>query len=253
MLADEARRLLAALPAAHDHVFYTATSGRLDRAALVALGLPVDAQAYLCGPTGFMDAMTAALTDLGLRSDRIHTERFTSLTAINPGVVGAARPAPHAPAKPGSGPMVTFARAGLTVAFDESAASLLEMAEACDVPTRWSCRTGVCHTCSTPLLVRRGRLLAPTAHRTRPRRGAAVLRPTAQRRRPRPLTPKTAQTARVRPGRAAAEPARYSSSGTSSSAHACSTGSTIRHSSSASSPRMDSVGSPSRISLSSRL
>jgi ferredoxin-NADP reductase len=22
----------------------------------------------------------------------------------------------------------------------------------CDVPTRWSCRTGVCHTCSTPLL-----------------------------------------------------------------------------------------------------
>jgi ferredoxin-NADP reductase/MOSC domain-containing protein YiiM len=152
VLADEARRLLAALPAAHDHVFYTATRGRLDRAALAALGLPVDAQAYLCGPPGFMDAMTAALTDLGLQSDRIHTERFSSLTAINPGVVGAARPAPHAPAKPGSGPMVTFARAGLTVAFDESAASLLEMAEACDVPTRWSCRTGVCHTCSTPLL-----------------------------------------------------------------------------------------------------
>jgi ferredoxin len=152
VLADEARRLLAALPAAHDHVFYTATSGRLDRSALAALGLPVDAQAYLCGPPGFMDAMTAALTDLGLQSDRIHTERFTSLTAINPGVVGAARPAPHAPTKPGSGPMVTFARAGLTVAFDASAASLLEMAEACDVPTRWSCRTGVCHTCATPLL-----------------------------------------------------------------------------------------------------
>ena len=152
VLADEARRLLAALPAAHDHVFYTATRGRLDRTALAALGLPVDAQAYLCGPPGFMDAMTAALTDLGLQSDRIHTERFTSLTAINPGVVGANRPAPHAPTKPGNGPMVTFARAGLSVAFDESAASLLEMAEACDVPTRWSCRTGVCHTCSTPLL-----------------------------------------------------------------------------------------------------
>jgi ferredoxin len=26
------------------------------------------------------------------------------------------------------------------------------MAEACDVSTRWSCRTGVCQTCSTPLL-----------------------------------------------------------------------------------------------------
>jgi ferredoxin-NADP reductase/MOSC domain-containing protein YiiM len=153
VLADEARRLLAALPAAHRHIYYTATTGRrLDREALAALGLPVDAQTYLCGPPGFMDAMTAALTDLGLQPDRIHTERFSSLTAVNPGVVGAARPAPHAPAVPGTGPMVTFARAGLTVAFDESRASLLEMAEACDVPTRWSCRTGVCHTCSTPLL-----------------------------------------------------------------------------------------------------
>jgi ferredoxin len=48
--------------------------------------------------------------------------------------------------------MVTFARAGLTVPFDEACSSLLEMAEACDVPTRWACRAGVCHTCSTPLV-----------------------------------------------------------------------------------------------------
>ena len=30
--------------------------------------------------------------------------------------------------------------------------SLLELAEACDVPVRWSCRTGVCHTCETTLI-----------------------------------------------------------------------------------------------------
>jgi ferredoxin len=30
--------------------------------------------------------------------------------------------------------------------------TVLELAEACDVPTRWACRTGVCHTCTTPLL-----------------------------------------------------------------------------------------------------
>jgi ferredoxin len=30
--------------------------------------------------------------------------------------------------------------------------TVLELAEACDVPTRWSCRTGVCHTCSTAVL-----------------------------------------------------------------------------------------------------
>ena len=30
--------------------------------------------------------------------------------------------------------------------------SLLELAEACDVPVRWSCRTGVCHSCETGLI-----------------------------------------------------------------------------------------------------
>jgi hypothetical protein len=28
----------------------------------------------------------------------------------------------------------------------------LELAEACDVPVRWSCRTGVCHTCECGLI-----------------------------------------------------------------------------------------------------
>ena len=30
--------------------------------------------------------------------------------------------------------------------------SVLELAEACRVPVRWSCRTGVCHTCETGLV-----------------------------------------------------------------------------------------------------
>jgi ferredoxin-NADP reductase len=161
-LAEEARRLVDSLPAGHRCVFYTAhddvpveaglTLGRLDRTALAGLGLPADATAYVCGPTPFMDAMTAALADMGLPASRIHTEVFASLSAINPGVLAGAGSAPHAPETVGSGPDVTFARAGLTVAFDENLASLLEMAEACSVPTRWSCRTGVCHTCVTRLL-----------------------------------------------------------------------------------------------------
>ncbi len=161
-LAHEADELVRSLPNARSHVYYTAdaggrsepgvTRGRLDRAALAELSLPIDATAYLCGPSGFMDAMTAALTDLGLAHSRIHSEVFASLSAINPGVVATDRPAPHQPAVAGTGPMVTFARAGITTAFDEDLSSLLEMAEACDVPTRWSCRTGVCHTCSTAIL-----------------------------------------------------------------------------------------------------
>jgi hypothetical protein len=30
--------------------------------------------------------------------------------------------------------------------------AVLDLADACDVPSRWACRTGVRHTCTTPLL-----------------------------------------------------------------------------------------------------
>jgi ferredoxin-NADP reductase/MOSC domain-containing protein YiiM len=161
-LAAEASQLVESLPTAISRIFYTAGPakqpaagviyGRLDRSALAGIALPADSSCYVCGPTGFIDAMSASLADLGLSAGRIHSELFASRSAINPGVVAADHPAPHAPATAGTGPLVTFARAGLSTAYDESAASLLELAEACDVPVRWSCRTGVCHTCSTPLL-----------------------------------------------------------------------------------------------------
>jgi ferredoxin len=54
--------------------------------------------------------------------------------------------------QPGSGPLVAFARSDLTARWDPGYASLLEFAEACDVPVRWSCRTGVCHTCETAVI-----------------------------------------------------------------------------------------------------
>ena len=68
-------------------------------------GLPTDATAYICGPEGFMDDVTAALADAGLDPARIHTERFGSRSAINPGVVRADTPPPHQPSgPPGAGP-----------------------------------------------------------------------------------------------------------------------------------------------------
>ena len=157
----EAHRLLDTLDRAREHVFYSAASpaelastgahdGRLDAAALAGLGLPVDATAYVCGPAAFMTDIRAGLETLGIAD--VHTELFGALDAINPGVVDQVSVPPHPPAgPPGTGPLVTFARSGLAVPFDDSA-NVLELAEACDVPTRWSCRTGVCHMCVTPLL-----------------------------------------------------------------------------------------------------
>ncbi|RJQ76747.1 MOSC domain-containing protein [Pseudonocardiaceae bacterium YIM PH 21723] len=149
--AAEAHRLLAGLPHGHEHVHYTATQGHLDGNALAELGLPGDTVAYVCGPSAFMAGMREALVGLGV-SD-IHSELFGALPAINPGLVGESHPAPHQPPGPaGTGPQVTFTRSGLTVRWSPEYANALELAEACDVPTRWSCRTGVCHTCVTPVL-----------------------------------------------------------------------------------------------------
>jgi ferredoxin len=125
----------------------------LTKDKLAGLDIPREADAYLCGPDTFMAAMQQALIEIGIDRARIFTELFGALPSINPGVTGRVRRAPHLPpGPPGTGPLVTFARSGISTAFADGPGSLLELAEACDVPARWSCRTGVCHTCTTPLL-----------------------------------------------------------------------------------------------------
>jgi ferredoxin-NADP reductase/MOSC domain-containing protein YiiM len=149
--ADEVRELLADLPKAHEHIYYTSEGNRLSGKTLEALSLPANASAYMCGPASFMDDMTVALKGLGITD--VHSELFGALPAINPGIVDAAPTTPHQPEGPvGTGPQITFARSGITVPWRKDFGNLLELAEACDVPTRWACRTGVCHTCVTPVL-----------------------------------------------------------------------------------------------------
>lgn len=151
--AAEAHALLASLPHGREHVYLTAETGRLTAAELSTLELPPTAAVYLCGPEAFMTAMREAFVSLGFDPSNVHSELFGGVSAINPGLTGVVRKTPHPPAgAAGTGPAVTFARSGLTVRWREGSPSLLEFAEACDVPTRWSCRTGVCHTCATPVL-----------------------------------------------------------------------------------------------------
>jgi ferredoxin-NADP reductase/MOSC domain-containing protein YiiM len=162
--AAEAHALLTGLPDARECLFYSAASaaerarvhaanGRLTKEALDKLHLPPDAAAYVCGPASFMTDMRDALVKTGLNPASIRTELFGVLPATNPGLTKQARRPPHLPPGPaGTGPLVTFARSGITAPFGDDWRSVLDLADACDVPTRWSCRTGVCHTCTTPLL-----------------------------------------------------------------------------------------------------
>jgi ferredoxin-NADP reductase/MOSC domain-containing protein YiiM len=163
--ATEARALLASLPNVRTHVCYSRpgpfdvegrdfdTTGRLSAALLADLEPPRDAETYLCGPSPFMEEISAALVTIGVDASRIHTEPFGPKPSQTPGIAPMPVRTPHPPAgRPGSGPTIEFARSNLAVRWSGDYATLLELAEACDVPVRWSCRTGVCHTCETSLV-----------------------------------------------------------------------------------------------------
>jgi MOSC domain-containing protein YiiM/ferredoxin-NADP reductase len=163
--AAETRALLKALPRSHSHIRYSSprpedrlaadfdAPGRLNIQAIEELGVPRDADFYLCGPSAFMNDLTVELGKWGVAANRIHTEIFGSSPARTPGIAAAPRRPPHQPAgSAGVGPLVSFARTGLNVRWAPAFQSLLELAEACDVPVRWACRTGVCHTCETGLI-----------------------------------------------------------------------------------------------------
>jgi ferredoxin-NADP reductase/MOSC domain-containing protein YiiM len=163
--AVEARSLLASLPNGRARVYYSRpdpddvkgrdfdSTGRLTGSVLAELAPPRDAEGYLCGPTPFMDEISAGLAALGIEASRIHTEPFGPAPALTPGIAATPARTPHPPTgQPGNGPTIEFARSNLAIPWSGDYSSLLELAEACDVPVRWSCRTGVCHTCETTLI-----------------------------------------------------------------------------------------------------
>ena len=163
--APEVQSLRTSLPNVHTYVCFSRPGaddlegrdfdsvGRLTGSVLAELDLPLDAEAYVCGPAPFMDEVSAGLAALGIQVSRIHTEPFGPAAPITPGIAAAPARTPHPPeGQPGDGPTIEFARSNLAIPWSSEYDSLLELAEACDVPVRWSCRTGVCHTCETTLI-----------------------------------------------------------------------------------------------------
>jgi ferredoxin-NADP reductase/MOSC domain-containing protein YiiM/ferredoxin len=163
--AREVRDLAAALPRARSFVAYSRPApgdrlgehydapGRLSLELLQRLGVPRQADFYLCGPTPFLRGFTQDLKAWGVAGGRLHREVFGPEDRVTPGISKAPDRPPHPPAgAAGHGPMVSFARSGLNVPWSPAYLSLLEFAEACDVSVKWACRTGVCHTCECALI-----------------------------------------------------------------------------------------------------
>lgn len=160
--AEESRSLVKALPRGKSFIAYSRpgsqdrpgidfdASGRITVEALEKLGVRCDADFYLCGPAGFLRDLRQGLMAWGVSDARVHTEIFGPGKSITPGVVDPSQALPRPPEGPvGSGPRVSFVRSGLNVCWNTKFSNLLDFAEACDVPVRWACRTGVCHTCES--------------------------------------------------------------------------------------------------------
>ncbi len=161
---EESRSLLKQLSRGRGYIVYSRPAaidqvgsdfdapGHIDTALIEKIGVSQSSDFYLCGPSSFLQNMRDGLRDWGVLSENVHSEIFGSLEAVTPGMAQVVH-TPHLPqGPPGSGPQVSFARSGITARWDPKFGSLLELAEACDVPVRWSCRTGVCHTCMTGLI-----------------------------------------------------------------------------------------------------
>jgi ferredoxin-NADP reductase/MOSC domain-containing protein YiiM len=162
--AEESRSLLKQLSRGRGYIVYSSpaaidqvgadfdAAGHIDTALIEKIGVSQGSDFYLCGPSSFLQNMRDGLRNWGVLAGNVHTEIFGSVEAITPGVAQVVH-TPHLPqGPPGSGPPVSFARSGITAAWDPKFGSLLELAEACDVPVRWSCRSCVCHTCMTGLI-----------------------------------------------------------------------------------------------------
>jgi ferredoxin-NADP reductase/MOSC domain-containing protein YiiM len=163
--AAEARALLNRLPRSHAFVAFSKpedtdrqgqdydASGHLTLSLLQRLQVPKQADFYLCGPSAFLRDLTADLKSWGVPASCIHSEVFGAESSRTPGIARTTSVLPHPPAEGvGAGPKVSFTRSGLTVPWDSRYGSLLELAEACDVPVRWACRVGVCHSCESGLI-----------------------------------------------------------------------------------------------------
>ncbi len=164
--AAEVSRLMLALPHGRSYVCFSRPNsqdrvrgdfdgtGHFSRLMFEEAGVPPAADVYLCGPNGFMGDMKKALASFGVAADRIYVEIFNGGESMTPGIAGEAVRIPHVPKDDaGAGPLVSFARSGVAAHWRPLAyQSILELAEACDVPVRWACRSGVCHSCESGLV-----------------------------------------------------------------------------------------------------
>ncbi len=162
-LGAHVRRLAAEHDNIHLHVRYSQPGskdvqgqdydgvGHVDVDLLQQLLPPAAYDFYLCGPTPFMRSLYNGLLDWGVAEGRIHYEFFGPAAALKKGAEHAQK---QITGDDDSSPAfdVVFERSGVTVAWDSSLDSILDLAEAHGLRPDYSCRSGICHTCMCRLI-----------------------------------------------------------------------------------------------------
>lgn len=119
-------------------------AGRISAEAVQNM-LPLDDyDAYLCGPSGFMQTAYDVLRRLGIADARIFAESFGPAQLVRDGArepPAATEPTP-----------VTFAQSGKTALWRPDDGNLLDFAESQGLTPPFECRSGTCGTCLTRVI-----------------------------------------------------------------------------------------------------
>ncbi len=158
-MAAHVRRMAAEHENVHVHIRYSRPraqdeagrdydgEGHVDLPLLKTLLPAAPYEFYLCGPPPFMESLYRGLLDWGIPERRIHYEFFGPATVLKE----TTQPDAGTAASDTEGPQVTFAGSGVSVPWDASMESILELAESHGLHPAFSCRSGICHTCMSRL------------------------------------------------------------------------------------------------------
>lgn len=125
-----------------DGTDWKGTRGHINK-ELLARAVPdiASRRVHLCGPPTMMDAIKAALIELGVAPEQVKTEAFGA-TKPTPAAAGTT----SAPAAPATGPLVTFSTNNKSAKI-HAGQTVLELSEELGIGIQNSCRVGTCGIC----------------------------------------------------------------------------------------------------------